>query len=136
MVKHTQTTCCQQPTNCLSVFDHFVRLALKGLLYWYYIILRLNVSTNDKYVDKSEIKYFPSWHLPAQTQQLKHENNQWVLFKVNNKDIVFVSLLSTWNWFHIVFWCFHYFWTSKPWLGSVQVTLQLLWAKDFLLLFT
>ena len=26
MVKHTQTT-----TNCLSVFDHFVRLALKGL---------------------------------------------------------------------------------------------------------
>ena len=31
MVKHTQTTCQQQPINCLSVFDHFVGLTLKGL---------------------------------------------------------------------------------------------------------
>ena len=32
MVKHTQTIRRQQPTNCLSVFDHFVELALKGLI--------------------------------------------------------------------------------------------------------
>ena len=31
MVKHTQAICRQQSTNCLSVFDHFVELALKGL---------------------------------------------------------------------------------------------------------
>ena len=31
MVKHTQTIRRQKFTNCLSVFDHFVRLALKGL---------------------------------------------------------------------------------------------------------
>ena len=31
MVKHTQTIRRQQPTNYLSVFDHFVKLALKGL---------------------------------------------------------------------------------------------------------
>ena len=31
MVKHTQTIYRRQPTNCLSVFDHFVELALKGL---------------------------------------------------------------------------------------------------------
>ena len=31
MVKHTQTIRRQQPTNCLSVFIHFVRLALKGI---------------------------------------------------------------------------------------------------------
>ena len=31
MVKHTQKIRRQPPTNCLSVFDHFVRLALKGL---------------------------------------------------------------------------------------------------------
>ena len=31
MVKHTQTIRQQQVTNCLSVFDHFVGLALKGL---------------------------------------------------------------------------------------------------------
>ena len=28
---NTQSTCRQKPTNCLSVFDHFVRLALRGL---------------------------------------------------------------------------------------------------------
>ena len=31
MVKHTQTIRRQQPTNCLSMFDHFVGLAVKGL---------------------------------------------------------------------------------------------------------
>ena len=31
MVKHTETIRPQKPTNCLSVFDHFVGLALKGL---------------------------------------------------------------------------------------------------------
>ena len=32
MVKHTQTIRRLLPTNCLSVFDHFVWLALKGLM--------------------------------------------------------------------------------------------------------
>ena len=33
MVKHTQTTRHSKlPTNCLSVFDHFVELALIGLM--------------------------------------------------------------------------------------------------------
>ena len=31
MVKHTQTIRRLQPTNCLSVFDHFVGFALKRL---------------------------------------------------------------------------------------------------------
>ena len=31
MVKHIQTIGRQQPTNCLSVFDLFLRLVLKGL---------------------------------------------------------------------------------------------------------
>ena len=31
MVKHTQTVRWEQQTNCLSVFEHFVGLALKGL---------------------------------------------------------------------------------------------------------
>ena len=31
MVRYTQTIRRLLPTNCLSVFDHFVRLALKGL---------------------------------------------------------------------------------------------------------
>ena len=32
MVKHTQTIRPQQPTNSLSVSDHFVGLALEGLI--------------------------------------------------------------------------------------------------------
>ena len=31
MVKHTQTIRHQQPTNCLSVFDHFAGFVFKGL---------------------------------------------------------------------------------------------------------
>ena len=31
MVKHTKTTRRLLPTHCLSVFDHFVGLALKGI---------------------------------------------------------------------------------------------------------
>ena len=38
MVKHTQTICRQQPTNCLSVFDQFVGLALKGLRYSSFVV--------------------------------------------------------------------------------------------------
>ena len=50
MVKHTQTICLQQPTNCLSGFDHFVRLALKGL----------NLLGSKKIVLKLEVsQYFP-----------------------------------------------------------------------------
>ena len=30
MVKHTQTIHRQKPMKCLSVFDHFMRLSLKG----------------------------------------------------------------------------------------------------------
>ena len=33
MVKHTQTIRQQQLTNCLSLFDHFVGLGLKELMY-------------------------------------------------------------------------------------------------------
>ena len=31
MIEHTQTIRRQQPTNCLSVYDHFVGLEFKGL---------------------------------------------------------------------------------------------------------
>ena len=38
MVKHTQTFRRQQSTNCLSVFDHFMGLGLKGLRFtWQYL---------------------------------------------------------------------------------------------------
>ena len=32
MVKYSQINCRQKPTNCLSVFYHFLGLALKGLI--------------------------------------------------------------------------------------------------------
>ena len=31
MIQHTPSIRLQQPTNCLSVFEHFMGLALKGL---------------------------------------------------------------------------------------------------------
>ena len=54
MVKHTQTIRRQQPTNCLSVFDHFVRLALKGLKAIvnpsFNIPLKKNISTFSEWI--------------------------------------------------------------------------------------
>ena len=41
MVKHTQTIRRQKPTNCLSVFGHFVGLALKGLKYTFVLFTNL-----------------------------------------------------------------------------------------------
>ena len=47
MVKHTQTIHQLFPTICLNMFDHFVGLALKGLIYiifdqcdwcWWYML--------------------------------------------------------------------------------------------------
>ena len=38
MVKHIQTIRRQKPTNCVSVFDNFVGLALKGLTLQRYLI--------------------------------------------------------------------------------------------------
>ena len=32
IVKHTQTICRLLATNCLSLFDYFMKLALKGLI--------------------------------------------------------------------------------------------------------
>ena len=51
MVKHTQTICRLLPTNCLSVSDHFVGLALKELdlkLWHLFKYPKLVVNQNDK----------------------------------------------------------------------------------------
>ena len=37
MVNHIQTILVQNRTNCLSVFDHFVGLALKGLIIVFHV---------------------------------------------------------------------------------------------------
>ena len=41
MVKRTRTIRRQQPTNCLSVFDLFVGLVLKGLIFTSIIVVLL-----------------------------------------------------------------------------------------------
>ena len=42
IVKHTQIFCRQEPTNCLSVFDHFAGLEVKELIYPLYHLQDLN----------------------------------------------------------------------------------------------
>ena len=42
MVEHIQTICWLLPTNCLSVFDHFVVLTLRGLGFLHLISNGLN----------------------------------------------------------------------------------------------
>ena len=61
MVKHTQTVHRQQPTNCLSMFDHFVGLALKELTYVPFEIIRkprLTILTGKNCVLLNSVKVF------------------------------------------------------------------------------
>ena len=58
-------------------------------------------------------------YLLVQSQQWKHQNNMWNLFKVNNKDTrtTSLTLLFTLNRFHILHWCFYcWIWTGSCWL--------------------
>ena len=73
MVKLTQTTRRQQPTNCLSVFESFIGLALKwytkGIANLHYIKRRAYLAQflggrplNETTIDASQgPKYVPAW---------------------------------------------------------------------------
>ena len=105
MVKRTQTVCRQQPTNCLNVFDHFWRLALKGLrrltpnihkYFSFYFIFKLisgDCSAYGAYLDVSCHWSLPSWHLPAiyftpcssvSIVNFEHANADWVSIPPEN----------------------------------------------------
>ena len=43
-VKHTQASRRQQPTNCLSVFDQFMGLVLKGLIFGFGSMFQIHIS--------------------------------------------------------------------------------------------
>ena len=64
-------------------------------------------------------KVLPSRHLLVQSQQWKHQNNVWNLFKVNDKDFRIKSMMSLWCIYYQIFKDFtfarfHYWlWTSK-----------------------
>ena len=62
MIKHTPSIRLQQPTNCLSVFEHFMGLALKGL--------------NSGFVSTGRITF---------TQWVANSANKY-LFKVENRN--------------------------------------------------
>ena len=48
----TQTIRWQQPKNCLRVFDHFVGLALKGLIFVHSVFEKLSYRTLVNYAKK------------------------------------------------------------------------------------
>ena len=47
MVKHTQAILRRQPTNCLSVIDHFVGLVLKGLIISEHLVFVMKIVVTD-----------------------------------------------------------------------------------------
>ena len=59
MFKHTQTISWQQPTYCLSVFENFVELALKGLIMEVFIPFEKNlplVEANTRWLSLLHLK--------------------------------------------------------------------------------
>ena len=57
MVKHTQTIGRQQPTNFLTVSDHFVGLTLKGLSQGYNLFQYFLVLKSDKFENHENFRF-------------------------------------------------------------------------------
>ena len=70
MIKHTQTIGRQKPANCLSVFDHFVGLALKGLRHKF-LIQNINKMN---YVLSTHSRVVPPFNMPWKHQKTKAQN--------------------------------------------------------------
>ena len=70
MVKHTYTTRWLLPTNCLNVFDYFVRFALKGL------IKNIRVVTEDLQLPKMWLKnqIDKLWYKLQELESYKNRN--------------------------------------------------------------
>ena len=79
MVKHTQTVRRVLPTNCLSVFEHFVGLALKWL-------------TPEKGLQKTSQAYKKCW--PSVNANLPNAN------KKKNFHKIFVITLETFKTYY------------------------------------
>ena len=69
------------PTNCLSVFDHFVKLALKGLR------CELRQSKNSKYY---LIQISSSHYLPF------YQNHERIRTSFHNRKMFVTSYINTW----------------------------------------
>ena len=82
MVKHAQTIRRQKPTNCLSLFDHFVGLALKGL----------NASITLIYIDcKTDCSHWTSLDHKRFSSNIMILKNQRLnqIFAMSNKKCLF-----------------------------------------------
>ena len=75
MVKCTQTIRWQLPTNCLSVFDHFVRLVLKGLKDH---IEQLTVICNCLYSKKFTISVCFTWCTRSGNRKILMDCLSWL----------------------------------------------------------
>ena len=75
MVKHTQTIRREKPTNCLSMFDNFVGLALKGLREKSPILMTLveYMVSNCKLRHNSKCNLFLLRSLSMEAETAKHQ---------------------------------------------------------------
>ena len=81
MVKHTQTIRRQKPRNCLSMFDHFVKLVLKGLTNHQYPISQLRGS-----------RPVASLATPGLLQRLSHKERYTFTSSINKCEEFSISI--------------------------------------------
>ena len=138
MVKYTQTIHRQHPTNCLSVLDHFVGLALKGLSnlamvrifqnkeIWNPSLL-LTSRTIHEFFSRQlvNLRFFPAGTSYVIAKILKVANTllieRYWLNPTNCLSMFYHFVMSFWcfycltlNIFCTFFYCFYYwFWKSK-----------------------
>ena len=120
MVKHTQTICWTLPTNCLSVFDHFVGLVLKGLS----IVTLPPHQTTTKLLSavliKIKIWCYETWHAGNPIASLwKHIcSTIFVMF--------LTKFMVGWQFLYPAPVCGHWTWTSTGPLNLV-ILVKIFW---------
>ena len=107
MINHTQTIHRQKPTNCLSMFDHFARLALKVLKQDHWLKSRSNVKVHIKkglfFVSTSGV--CPKLMTLEQIAKLKRTWNLAPVFQIVQKitenycSCLYLSTSQVW-WLH------------------------------------
>ena len=80
------------PTNCLSVFDHFVGLALKGLIAIFYLIVKILINFYLPLSDRGIVTFFCN---NSKTKNGYHSN--LAIFQPWFRRMFCINLMAMWS---------------------------------------
>ena len=110
MVKYTQSICRQQPTKCLSKFDHFVELPLNGLI-------TRSLNKNIKSICPLTMSSAQFLFRGKSSKNFTKKNNKMI--KQMIRVLLQMSWLFTWDY-------------EIQWLRMVKTKVKVIWIYSFM----